>query len=357
MGRLKQDRMTEKKRWETLLARKSIDRVPFCLQSLGFSMVNVGYPQVAAYDNLEKSFWGQVWSNEMYGATILTFYLGGAPGAREFGGEVRMRDGEYEDGVSLKRPPVESEQDLERIERDPPEVKTAGAIPLFMAFSKLQEKHGLPITVKVGGVITQVSFMLGVERMCRWMLKRPELVHRACRLMTNFILQKIHHWVDTFGPERLLGYNGTPIESNQILSVRLFEQFALPYQKEIIEKARALGIRHFFSHICGEQNLNLPLWATFSHGEPGIISIGDEIAIEQAAKYFPQDIIFGNVNTTILQTGSPDEVYKEARVCIERGKKCMGGFILAPACDLPVHTPPHNVWMMRKAVNDFGWYS
>jgi len=356
MTQSKQDRMTEKERWNALLNRQPIDRVPLYLEAFGFSMVNVGYPIVRAYDDPEKSFWGQVWTSEMYGTTPFVYYFGGAPGAREFGGEVKMPESEYDQSVSLLRPPVTSEEDIERLERNPPDVRDAGTVPWYMAFSKLQEKHGLPITVKVGGVITQVSFMLGLERMGRWMLKKPEWVHRACRLMTNFLLDKIKYWVDTFGPERLVGYNGTPVESNQILSPRQFQEFALPYQKEIFEKAQALGIKLFFSHICGEQNLNLPHWASFSHGDPGIISIGDEIDIEKAGEYFPKDIILGNVNTTTIQNGSPEEVYETAKGCLEKGKRCSGGFILAPACELPVHTPPYNVWTMRKAVKDFGWY-
>jgi uroporphyrinogen-III decarboxylase len=31
-------------------------------------------------------------------------------------------------------------------------------------------------------------------------------------------------------------------------------------------------------------------------------------------------------------------------------------FILMTGCELPVDTPPYNLWAMRKAVNDFGYY-
>jgi len=91
-------------------------------------------------------------------------------------------------------------------------------------------------------------------------------------------------------------------------------------------------------------------------GNPGMISIGHEVDIEVAAGYFPRDIIVGNVEPGIIQEGTTEQVYELSRICIEKGKKCPGGFILAPGCDMPPHAPTENVWMLTQAVNDFGWY-
>jgi uroporphyrinogen decarboxylase len=322
--------------------------------SISFVARNVGFSKSSSYEDPEKSFRAQTWSNEMYGAIPFTYYMGGGFGAREFGGEVKMPEGEYAMGPSLLRPPVESEEDIPELEL--PDVKTAGAMPLFMKFSKLQEDHGHYISILVGGTLTRVGFMCGVERMCRWMIKKPALMHRLCRLATDFIIEILKYWVGTFSPERMLPFNSSPTESNQIISPDLFEEFALPYQREVYEKGQALGIKHFFTHICGDQNLNLPYWAKFSHGDPGIISIGHEIDIETAASHFPNDIILGNVDTSILQYGTPDEIYEQAKACIEKGKRCPGGFILAPGCDPPTEAPPYNIWVLRKAVSEVGWY-
>ena len=66
-----------------------------------------------------------------------------------------------------------------------------------------------------------------------------------------------------------------------------FEEFALPYIKEYNEKVLDLGFKTIFVHLCGEQNANLPFWAEIPMGDPGIISIGHEVELETAAKYFP----------------------------------------------------------------------
>ncbi|MBI4180919.1 MAG: hypothetical protein HY528_03215, partial [Chloroflexi bacterium] len=106
----------------------------------------------------------------------------------------------------------------------------------------------------------------------------------------------------------------------------------------------------------GEQNLNLPYWQQVPMGNPGIFYVGNEIDLETAAQYFPNDIIEGNLDTTVIQEGTPDEVYKEAKKVIEQGKSLANGFILRPACELPPLSPAENMRAITRALNDFGWY-
>jgi len=171
-----------------------------------------------------------------------------------------------------------------------------------------------------------------------------------------FFIAQAEYWVETFGTENLMPTAGAPTESNQIVSPKQFEEFCLPYQKEVNERLLDLGVKHIFFHICGEQNLNLPYWAQVPMGDPGIVTFGHEVDIDTASRYFPNDIIMGNVNPALIQTGTAEEVYELCKVCIEKGKKHRAGFILAPGCEVPVKAPPYNVWMMRKAIEDFGWY-
>jgi uroporphyrinogen decarboxylase len=353
MVQFRQDRMTEKERREALLNRQPVDRVTFDTMALSFAAAMVGYSKVDMYEDPEKFFWARLWTEEMFGAFGYLAFLGRFP-MTEFGGEAKMPTSEYAMAVSLAQPAVQSEEDVWKLEL--PDVKTAGDLPLMMRFSKLQAERGLPITVYCGGILFTVGYITGVERMCRWMIKKPELVHRLCRIVTDFLVAMEEYWVDTFGSEHLIGTAVAPTEANQIISPKQFEEFCLPYQKEIHEKLLTLGVKHIFIHICGEQNRNLPYWAQVPMGDPGIVSFGHEVDLDKASEYFPNDIIQGNVEPAVIQTGTPEEVYELSRICIEKGRKHRAGFILAPGCELPAKAPPHNVWMMRKAINDFGWY-
>jgi len=346
--------MSDRERMEALLSRRPVDRVPLFLASLGFSLRNTGHPVIRAYDDPETSFLAQVRTNEMYGAIPVVRFVGGAFGAREFGGEVRMPREDIEMAPSLLRPPVTSETDVERLEQNPPDVRLAGSVPLYMAFSRLQAHYRLPVTFFAGGVLTMVGNMCGVERMCRWMLKAPLLLHRVCRLATDFVLSKMRYWVETFGAQEVLGWNTAATESNQIISPRQFETFAFPYQREIYQNGRVLGIGHFYSHICGEQNANLPYWAQMSHGDPGLISFGPEIEIQTVSRFFPRDVLMGNVNPTSIQLSTPGEIRRIAAGCLKDGRRHPGGFVLAPGCELPVTAPAENVMALQRAVEEAG---
>ena len=355
MAQFRQDRMTEQERLEALLNRQPIDRVPFNLFGTSFAGVNVGLSIVAMYEDAEKSFEAQSRTHEMFDGWHYMHFQGGAFSAREFGGEVKLPTSEYAMAVSLSRPAVESEEDAWKLEL--PDVKTAGVVPVVMRFARLQDKYGWPVTFPSGGILTRLGYVTGVERMCRWMIKKPELVHRLCQLVADFHVALAKYWVDTLGrPERMISNSQAPTEANQIISPKYFEEFFLPYQKEVNERILAMGVKHINTHICGEQNLNLPYWVQIPMGDPAIISFGHEVDLDAASKYFPNDIIMGNVEPAVIQAGTPEEVYELSRLCIESGKKHPGGFVLSPGCGLPPKAPPYNVWMMRKAINDFGWY-
>jgi uroporphyrinogen decarboxylase len=92
-------------------------------------------------------------------------------------------------------------------------------------------------------------------------------------------------------------------------------------------------------------------------GDPGIVSVGDQVDLDTAIKYFgDKSIIVGNIDPVVIQNGTPQEVYQLSKQAIEKGKKAPRGYMLMSGCEIPPMSPPYNVYMMTKAVNDFGWY-
>ena len=164
-------------------------------------------------------------------------------------------------------------------------------------------------------------------------------------------------WVETFGAKKIFAFMTSPCESNQVISPKQFERFALPYHLEYHRRLKAIGINRFWFHICGDQNFNLPpLAGATPWPHPSLLSFGHEVDLEDAAARFPDDIIYGNVEPTVIQMGTPQQVYDLTKTAIEKGKKAPGGFVLSAGCELPPLSPPANVFAMTRAVNDFGWY-
>jgi uroporphyrinogen decarboxylase len=351
---MSKEAMTPAERVQTLRRGEATDRVPFLSFTLGFCAKNVGYPVAAIYADPEKSFRAQLLTREQFGYDSEPFFGYASYGGWEFGGEIKLPEGEYEQAPSHGRFAVRDEADIGKLQR--PDVTKAGMLPLAMEFSRIQEKNGMIPSVVVGGPLTIAANICPVDILCRWTIKRPELVQRLLRLATDHILDIARYWIDTFGRERVGIQIWEPVATNDIISPGQFENLVLPYQIELHEKLLGMGILYILCHICGEQNLNLPAWATVPMGQ-GIVSVGKEVDIDTAIKYFGDKCaIAGNIEPALLQTRTPDEIYELCRSAIAKGKHAPHGYALMPGCEVPVNTAPDNLYAMKKAIDEFGWY-
>ena len=321
-----------------------------------FAVQSVGYPPAASYNDPEKSFWAQIWVSEMFGDDgIPKIAVGGASDVTwAFGGEIKWPSGEYDMAPIAVRYPVATPADAEKI-RVPKNVAAAGPLPLYLKFAHLQQSNGLPVFPFITSPIEGARSLCGPESLCRWMIKRPELVHRLLRVATDYSVAVIRHFAKTFPSGRTLVYNAAPTASNQMISPRQFETFVVPYQRELHEQILDSGIRHIFCHICGEQNRNLSFWSQIPMGDPGIVSFGHEVEIDTAVDIFGERcVIAGNIEPAIIHLGTPEQVYTLCREALTKGTKAPRGYILMPGCGLPPNVPPYNVFMLKKAAAEFG---
>jgi len=347
--------MQSQDRLRTLLSGGRPDRVPLYHFLLGFCARNVGFDIADMYRDPVKSFQAQLWTFEQYGIDGGPDYGYASYGGWEFGGDIKMPEGEWQQAPAHLTFPVTTEEDLGRLHL--PDVTSAGSLPLAMQFSRLQQQHGTPITVIMGGNFSIAGNVCSPSTLCRWLLKRPEAAHRLLRIVSDHILQVVRLWTDTFGAENVIPNLWEPIAANDIISPRQFEQFVLPYIKETNEKMLTMGIRHILYHICGEQNANLPFWAQIPMGDPGLVTFGHQVKLSKAVELFGDScIILGNVDSSLIQTGTPQQVYDACRDAILAGKHSPRGFMLMSGCELPPMSSPYNVHMMKKAIEDFGSY-
>jgi len=342
-------------RLQALLTGEKVDQVPLYHFLLGFCARNVGYEVADMYANPQKSYDAQAWTFEQYGIDGGPDFGYASYGGCEFGGEIRMPEGEWQQAPSHVTFPVNSPEELDRLVL--PDPRTAGSLPLAMEFSRLQQQNGTPITVVLGGNFSVAGNICPPSMLCRWMLKKPDAAHRLLRMASDHILDVVRLWADTFGAENVMPNLWEPIAANDIISPKQFEQFALPYIKETNEQMLAMGIKHILYHICGEQNANLPLWAQIPMGDPGLVTFGHQVTLTKAIEYFGDScIVLGNVDSSLIQTGTPPQVYEACREAIVEAKDAPSGFMLMSGCELPPMSAPYNVHMMKKAVEDFGRY-
>ncbi|MBI2853237.1 MAG: hypothetical protein HYX84_09145 [Chloroflexi bacterium] len=361
--------MTNKERMEALLRRERPDRVPFWSWCQSFATIYSGgtiaeryaaeystqtsgaYTRKMAYEAERKACHDFDW------VFAPTLSLMSRQNRGAFGGEVKLPTNKYSQGIIVTKYAAETPDAVMALKV--PDVK-ACVTPEIMEFCRwvYEDKDDNKPFVTVGGlsVMNTAAGIAGYDKLCQWMIKEPEVAHRLVRLASDQQLATVQFVKDTFGVNKIMPTGANAAASNQLISPRHFEQFALPYLKEVHEKVIAMGFKHLLTHPCGEHNRNLPYWQRVPLGDPGIFYVGHEIELETAARYFPKDIVQGNLDTTVIQCGTPTEVYEEAERVIKLGKSLDAGFILRPACELPPLAPVENVMAITRALNDFGWY-
>ncbi|MBI2853127.1 MAG: hypothetical protein HYX84_08560 [Chloroflexi bacterium] len=352
--------MTNKQRIEALFRREKPDRVPhWPFIQENFAVLYAGGEPA---DRYLKSM---EWNYEAGKKTCRDFDWVFAPNlsvrprgtASAFGGERKLPTSKYSQDAYVSKFPASTPEEVMALKV--PDLKACVSAEMEK-FSRMvyadRDDNMAFVTAGSLGVMNAAAGIAGYDNLCKWMIKYPEVAHRLCRLAVDNSLQMAQYVKDNFGTERVVITGANAGGSNQLIGPKHFEQFALPYLKEAHQKVIDMGFKHLCQHPCGDHNLNLPFWAQVPMGDPGIVYVANEIDLEKAARFFPNDIIRGNMETTIVQCGTPGEVYEEARKVIEQGKRLPGGFIFAQACGIPPRAPIENVHALTRALNDFGWY-
>lgn len=270
-----------------------------------------------------------------------------------------MPEGDYAQAPSVLRYPVEKEEDVWALQ--PLDLPSLPSVRDAMKFYRISAREKLDnepfnVTFNCSGPFTTVGSMCGLERLAKWLIRKPELVHRMLRVATDHLLQGAKLWRDTFRDADIIFFSSEPVSANHIISPKHFEEFVLPYMRELHEKALGMGYRHILCHICGDHNANMPYWSRIPMGDPGFISVGHQIELATAAKYFPNDIIYGNLEPAIIQTGTPEQVYEATKSVIEKGKRLANGFVFGPGCEFPPRAGEVNILAIARAIEDFGSY-
>ena len=235
--------MTDKQRVEALLRHERPDRVPIWPFSLGFAVVYTQTSIADAYNNPKVALAAQRKTCRDFSWVFMPMLAYAARGGWEFGGDIKWPNGEFDQAPTVARYPVEAPEDVMNLKM--PDVKNAGIIPLTIEFSKLSLQESLdnkPFNVMcpMGAPFSLAGNIPGADKFVKWLIKKPEAAHRLLRLASDYIVEVAQYYKEIFGTDGVLPWGAEPTSANQVISPSHFEQFALPYLKEVHEKV--LGI-------------------------------------------------------------------------------------------------------------------
>jgi uroporphyrinogen decarboxylase len=350
------DRMTPAERMKGLIRRESIDRVPFDPRARGLAARLFGVDRGVFYRDPQVAFDAGMHMMQLYpwmnaGAAYGWIEIG----AWEFGGEVVWPDNNRYAAPGCGKPVVKKPEDVDAL--PDPDPLTAGMNPLLHRFNEIKFAHGQMVALPAGTPTNHSFGICGASTFLRWVIKYPEAVHKLQRRVTDFILRTSKYIVDTYGADRCTVFPGFPNESTQLLSPEMFEKFCLPYIRELFHSFKEWGVTSMGVHLCGNHTGNLHYWKDVELTPRSIFFVGNEMDLEQSAESIgPDHVIAGNISNTILQRGTPEEVYEDVVRCLKAGMKHPGGFVLMPACEITAGVPLENLDAIADALYDHGFY-
>lgn len=257
-----------------------------------------------------------------------------------------------EDGVpSIEDNVVKQASDIDKVKI--PDPKRDGRLPIHLQATQIIKQaigKSAPIFSYVPGPLTLSGILRKTDALMIDLIRNTKLIHELNKISLEaskaYALAKIESGADII-------VAGDPTASTTMISPNMFEQFALPYLKELftcVSKAGAVPSLH----ICGQTT---PILEKMVETGAKILELDYQVELKEAKSRIGSRVcIQGNVNPTgALLRGSTADVLSESRKCISDAA-AGGGYILSTGCEVPYEAKKANVKALVKAAKDFGRY-
>lgn len=225
-------------------------------------------------------------------------------------------------------------------------------IQIWLEAVRLLKEH-FKDEIFVRGNCDQAPFSLAsmIRGAQNWMLDLMMAEESLIAELLDYCTEATGHFV------RLMAQTGCDMLSNgdspagpEMISPEMYEKFALPYEKKIVEVAHAIGLPYAL-HICG--NTETILDKMLQTGADAFELDYKTDVRKVFEEYADKATLIGNIDPTgVLALGSVDEV---KRTTLELLNIYSGSdrFILNAGCAIPPNTPPENLEAMIDVAREF----
>jgi len=198
------------------------------------------------------------------------------------------------------------------------------------------------VTSYIPGPFTLCGQVLGLERLLDLCIEGDERAVRLvghCRSLVSPLIEKYA----AAGVHNIAILE--PSASGSIVSPDYFKRYSLPYLKELVSEIHRSGTKATL-HICGKAK---PLVEMMASVRADVLSLDSAVDLREAKMLVGRRAaLMGNVHTTLMLSGTTQQVSAAARDCLDKASSG-GGFILSTGCDTPIETPEANLTALVRA--------
>lgn len=330
--------MTPRERVFRRLNGERVDKIPNLniLMQYAAKTIGVGYKTyVTDYRRLVE---GNIICCEKYGIDMVSAISDPMREVHGYGADVTMPE---DDVPYCKAPLIQDISDIPRLKPLQPmeDERTRDRINAVALYHK-EVGETYPILGWVEGAYAEAADLRGVNDIMMDLYDEPEAVHDLLDICTEgaiaFALEQITAGADIIGigdaAASLIGPKG-------------YAEFALPYEKKIIEAIHKAGAKARL-HICG--NIS-PILDTITLSGADIIDVDYMVDFAVANKAFAgKCCACGNFDpVAILLQGSVGQVKEAVNHCVAVGNEHT---FIAAGCEVPRMTPMENLMAVDEAL-------
>lgn len=297
------------------------------------------------YTNGENMARAQIAALETYGHDAISIFSEVGIIAEAMGSEF-----EYpENDLPVLRIPALAKKKIGEIDILRPE--KGGRLPVYLeaieyAYDAVGDRF--PILAYVPAPFTTGMMLSDPNKFLIQTIKEPEVVTKIMEKSLDAAIEFCYHIIDAGGLPIIVD----PLASSSVISPKAYKQFALPYERRLIDFLHRYDL-DVILHICGDTQ---PILTLLPQTHADLVSIDRVKMTDAIAELSGLMRIIGNYDTSRLAFAKSNLISTEVRDLVKLSMHSRKGYIAATGCEVPVQTPKENVMAFVNAAKEAGWY-
>jgi uroporphyrinogen decarboxylase len=245
---------------------------------------------------------------------------------------------------SLEKPAVEDYRtDLPKLKLfDPYENERLSKLLEQVRRLKTRFNGEVPVMGYVQAPFRHASMLRGSENIMRDMYKQKENLRELCEIA---LASQIVYATAVISTGADILFISDPTSSGDAISKRQWEEWGLPLTARLVNLVKRSEIKTIM-HICGNTEDRLESLAMTG---VDCLSLDEAVDFEKARKILgPRYCLMGNVSTTLMAMGSPEEVQEATKAVISKSGRD-GHLLVSGGCLLADNCPPENMRALVRA--------
>jgi len=340
------ENMTSYERVMRVFEGKHPDITPVVPMVREWCSKQAGIEFIDELESIEKHVYSQSYSQSTFGYDVVWGEAFACHSESEAMGSVLKISKGYL--PSVEKPAVEDyKTDLQKLKLfDPHKNKRLSTLLEQTRRLKARFNKEVPVIGYVQGPFRHASMLRGSENTMRDMYKQKEHLRELCEIALSSLIVYATAIIST-GADIL--FISDPTSSGDAISKRQWEEWGLPLTTRLVKLIKRSGIKTIL-HICGNTEDRLESLALTG---VDCLSLDEAVDFEKVRKILGGNyLLMGNISTTLMAMGSPDDVEDATKEVIAKAGKD-GHLLVSGGCLLADNCPSENIKAMVNATREY----